>query len=94
MKPPGPTGLSEVDPPRRSRRRPSRYSPTRIAAISRQLKNGKWLTDCKAYRSRSAAYHQADTLFRYLDAGSLERKTWSEADGFHWAIRQRREDRS
>lgn len=89
MKRPAPTGLVEVDPPRKVSTRPPPYSSERIAAINRQLRSGKWLTDGKAYTTRSKAYHQADVLFRYLDSDhTLERKTWGAGSSYRWAIRR------
>lgn len=87
---PAPTGLVEANPPRRAPSGPPRYSSERIGAINRQLRKGTWLTDGKAYNTRSKAYHQADTLYRYLhsEESPLERKTWGSGSSFRWAIRR------
>lgn len=81
--------LVEVQPPKRGSSKPPTYSADRLSLISVQLGNGNWLTDNKAYSTRSKAYHQADKLFHALGEPRLRRRTWADGSGgYHWAIKR------
>lgn len=89
-------GLATVDPPPR-RPAPGGFTAERVQAIAEQLPGGHWLTDGQGRPTRSAAYYRAEALIGQLETlghferWKLERRAWSEDDGWHWAIRLRKE---
>lgn len=90
-------GLDTVEAPRRLKRWTDKYTPDRIAAIVKQLRESdKWLSDSEEHcDGRSQAYYRAECLIDLVIENSdiqkyeLQRRTWPENGGYRWAIKRR-----